>query len=216
MWSNMQARSGAAAVLFSALAAAAIAMQGCAAHPVDAPAAAQLARVAQSTPAAQAGAAAAKHPLELIGKVKGSRWHVPWYTRDPKHPNGPPIPVLIAEAATGEIARRNGSPEIVMRKVHARIFQKGVHAADLDAGKVRANQQEKRVFASGGCKVVSVLNPADTVVTADRITWDAANAQFVAEGHAHVVRTPRDGGLPISQEGGRIIYDLAHNTVTVL
>ena len=62
----------------------------------------------------------AKHPLELLGAVKGRGWHLPWYERDPKNPKGPPIPMLIADAASGEIARRNGEPEIVMRRVHAR------------------------------------------------------------------------------------------------
>ena len=62
---------------------------------------------------------------------------------------------------------------------------------------------------------MSLLNPADTVLTADRITWDAKNTKFVAEGHARVERRPRNGGVPVTQEGGTIVYDMEHNTVTV-
>lgn len=159
---------------------------------------------------------AAGHPLDNVGKVNGRGWYLPWYKRDPRRPNGPPIPVLIAEAETGEITRRNGTPEVVMRDVHARLFQKGVHAANVVAGKVRANQQEARVYASGGCTVTSLLNPADTVLTADRITWDTNGAIFSAEGHATVMRRPRDGGVPITHEGGKIVYDLERNTFTIL
>jgi hypothetical protein len=156
-----------------------------------------------------------KHPLELVGKVQGSGWYLPWYKRDPRNPNGKRIPVLIAQAKTGEIVRRNNEPEIVMYTVHAKLFQKGVHAADLDAGKIRANQRDERIFGSGGCKVVSLLNPADTVLTADKITWDARKSLFTADGNAHIVRQPKNGGVPVSQEGGRIVFDLVHNTFTV-
>jgi hypothetical protein len=176
------------------------------------------ARTSAAAPAKPAAAkpAKSKHPLELVGKVNGSGWHLPWYIRDPKNPNGPPIPVLVADAETGEITKRNNNPEIVMHQVKARLYQKGVHAANIDAAKIRANQRDKKVFASGGCTVNSLVNPADTVLTADRITWDSSNTQFVAEGHAHVERRPANGGLPIVQEGGTIVYDLERNLVTVL
>ena len=156
-----------------------------------------------------------KHPLELVSKVQGSGWYLPWYKRDPKNPNGKGIPVLIAQAKTGEIVRRNNSPEILMFTVHAKLFQKGIHAADLDAGKIRANQRDERIFGSGGCKVVSLLNPADTVLTADRIVWDAKKSLFTADGNAHIVRQPKNGGVPVSQEGNTIVFDLVHNTFTV-
>ncbi len=166
--------------------------------------------------AADRPVAISKHPLDSIGKVNGRGWHLPWYRRDPMHPNGPPIPVLIAEAQTGEMTRRNGNPEIVMRNVQARLYQKGIYAADVHAAKIRANQQDSKVYASGGCRVNSILNPADTVLTADRITWETQNTRFVAEGNARVERRPRNGDVPITQEGGKIVYDLEHNTVSVL
>ena len=159
---------------------------------------------------------AATHPLELVGKVNGRGWYLPWYTRDPKNPNGPPIHVLSAEAVSGEITNREGKPVVVLHRVNAKLYQKGVHAANVRAGKVRASQIDNMVFGTGGCRVVSLLNPADTVLTADRITWDTRNTLFIAEGHAHVERTPRNGGLPIVQEGGKIVYDLEHNTISVL
>ncbi len=160
--------------------------------------------------------AAQKHTLDLVGKLNGRGWYLPWYKRDPKHPNGPPMPVLLAEAETGEIVKRSDNPAVVMHHVHAKLFQKGVHAANIVANKVRADEQAEKVFAIGNCKVTSLLNPSDTVLTADRITWDTANSRLVAEGHAHVERKPRNGGVPMSQDGGRIVFDLEHNTVTIL
>ena len=160
--------------------------------------------------------AAQKHPLDLVGKVNGRGWYLPWYKRDPKRMDGPLIPVLLAEAETGEITRHTDNPEIVMHHVQAKLFQKGIHAANIRAGTVRADQQAEKVFATGGCRVVSLVNPADTVLTADKITWESANSRFVAEGHARVARRPRNGGAAITQEGGKIVYDLEHNTVTIL
>jgi lipopolysaccharide assembly outer membrane protein LptD (OstA) len=156
-----------------------------------------------------------KHPLDLVGKVNGRGWYLPWYKRDPKKPNGPPIPVILAEAETGEITRRSDNPEIVMHVVRAKLFQKGVHAANIQAATVHADQQAEKIVATGRCRVVSLTNPADTVLTADKITWDTRNTNVIAEGHARVAKRPRDGGVPITQEGGKIVYDLEHNTVTV-
>ena len=191
------------------LAGVSLALSGCGGR--TAPVAAPAPPAAQSTERA-----APTRPLDLIGKVNGRGWYLPWYTRDPKRPNGPPIPVLIAEAETGEITKHNDNPEIVMRRVHARLFQKGLHTANVDAAKIRSNQEEQVIYGSGGCTIKSLLNPADTVLTADRITWDTGNTRFIAEGHAHVVRKPQDGGLPISQEGGKFVYDMEKNTVTIL
>jgi len=199
-----------AAFLITLLVGIAPLLTGCASRTPRAPA------KAAPPPTGEVKAPPAKHPLDLVGKVNGRGWYLPWYTRDPKKPNGPPIPVLIAEAETGEITKHNDNPEIVMRHVHARIYQKGVHSANVEAAKIRANQLERTVFASGGCTVTSLLNPTDTVLTADRITWDTENTRFVAEGHAHVERRPRDGGTPITQSGGKIVYDTEKNTVTVL
>jgi hypothetical protein len=137
---------------------------------------------------------------EQIAKVEGSGWYLPWYKRDPKHPDGPPIPVLIANAATGEITNHNSNPEIVMHHVQA--------------VRITANQEDQVIVGKGGCTVTSLLNPADTVLTADTITWDSGNTKFVAEGHAHVVRRPRNG-VPITQEGGKITYDLEKNTIDI-
>src|SRR5689334_12779162 len=103
----------------------------------------------------------------MIGKVSGKGWYLPYYIQDPKRPNGPPMPVFIAEAKTGEILRKAGNPEIVMHEVQARLFQQGRYAADVRAARIRANQQDRQVYATGGCTVRSLINPADTVLTAD-------------------------------------------------
>lgn len=154
------------------------------------------------------------NPAQVIGKVKGSGWYLPWYARDPKHPNGPPIPVLIANADTGEITNHNDNPVIVLHRVHAKLYQKGQHAANVVAAQVTANQQDQVIVGKGGCTVTSLLNPADTVLTADTITWDSDNTKFIAQGHARVVRRPLHG-VPMTHEGGKIIYDLEKNTIDV-
>ncbi|HLJ54637.1 MAG TPA: hypothetical protein VKT77_06315 [Chthonomonadaceae bacterium] len=153
--------------------------------------------------------------LDQIGKIDGSGWYLPWYVRDPKNPEGPPVPVLLADAQTGEILKRVGGPEVVLHGVNAKLFQKGVHAANVVAATVRADQQADKVYATGGCRVTSLVNPKDTVLTSDRMTWDIAASRIVAQGHAHVERRPKDAGLPFTQDGGTIVYDLEHNTVTV-
>ena len=102
-----------------------------------------------------AAAPPAKRPLDLVGRVDGRGWYLPWYKRDPKKRDGPPIPVLIAEAETGEITKHAGSPEIVMHTVQARLYQKGIHAANVQAGTVRADQQNEKVFEpadAGSCR----------------------------------------------------------------
>jgi hypothetical protein len=156
--------------------------------------------------------------MRLPGKIKGQGWHIPWYMRDPKHPNGPPVPVLIADADTGEIVNHNGNPAIVMWKVRARLFREGAYAADVVAAKITANQRDQILVGTGGCKVTSPLENAETVVTADKITWNTKASKIVAVGHAHVVRRPRNSSRdnpPITQEGGKITYDLARGEVSV-
>src|SRR5258707_1324898 len=74
---------------------------------------ARSAKVAKAGKASKSAKPSYKHPLELVSKVQGSGWYLPWYKRDPKNPNGKRIPVLIAEAKNGEIVRRNNQPEIV-------------------------------------------------------------------------------------------------------
>ena len=152
--------------------------------------------------------------MQQIGKVEGSGWYIPWYKRNPQNPNGPPIPVLIANAETGEIINHKNNPEIVMHRVRARLYQNGQHAANVVAAHVTANQQSQGIVGRGGCTVTSLLNPADTVLTADKITWDAGNTKFIAQGHAHVIRRPLHG-VPITQEGGKITYNLEKNTIDI-
>lgn len=155
-----------------------------------------------------------KHPIEAIGKVTGKGWYLPWYRRDPNRPKGPMIPVLIANAERGEITNRDGNPDIIMRTVHARLYQKGRHSADVDAGTVEANQNDNHVVGSDGCRIHSLINPSDTVLTADRIEWDVDSSLFTATGHAHVERRPRNG-VPIIQEGGTIVYSAERDTVEI-
>ena len=147
-----------------------------------------------------------KNGLELPGRVSGKGWHIPWRMRDPKNPNGPPIPVLIADARSGVLTNDEENPTVLLRDVRARLYRNGKHTADIAAPEVTANQKERRIVGRGGVTFVSITNPPDTVVTADQITWDTKQSKVVAEGHARVTRRHKDGQTDTTT-GSRITFD---------
>jgi len=140
----------------------------------------------------------------LTGEVKGTNWHIPWTIRNSK---GQTVPALIADARRGEMNNLDDGYAMRLHGVTAQLFQEGVHAADIVAGQVDANSEDKLIVGTGGVQVTSLTNPPDTVVTAEKITWDPHTFKMVAVGHAKVIQTPRNGGVPISQTGGRIMFD---------
>jgi hypothetical protein len=147
-----------------------------------------------------------KRELELPGQVSGKGWHIPWRMRDPKHPNGPPIPVLIADAKSGVLTNDEENPTVLLRDVRARLFRNGKHTADIAAPEVTADQKERLVIGRGGVTFVSLTNPPDTVVTADKITWDTRQSKVFAEGNARVTRRHKDGQTDTTI-GNRITFD---------
>ena len=150
---------------------------------------------------------------ELPGELTGKGWHIPWYTRDPKNPNGPLIPVLIADAKRGEIVN-TANATLLLRDVHAKMFHNGIQSADIQAPQVTANQGEGMFVGTGGVTVRSLTDPPDTVITGDRITWKMKTRQLVAEGHAHI--TNRSAGGKVSTlDGNRITFDTALKTSSI-
>src|SRR5258705_8336032 len=79
----------------------------------------------------------------LPGKIQGMGWHIPWYARDPKNPKGPTIPVLIADAVSGEITNQNDNPTIAMHQMRAKLFRDGQYIADVEADQVTADQRNR-------------------------------------------------------------------------
>jgi|SRR5579871_1575119 len=159
---------------------------------------------ASATSAAQA---AQEAQADLPGKITGTGFHIPITKRDPKNPNGPPIPVLTADAQSGDIQNQGASPGIFLRGVRARIFREGKPAADLMAPQMTYDRSHKTVIATGGVRMASLPAPAQTTVTADQMTWDTATSQIVAVGHAFA--TTHQKGNDIQQSGGRITIDMA-------
>ncbi len=167
--------------------------------------------------AAKAGAAADAR-LALPGQVSGTGWHIPWRVRDPKHPDGPPIPVLIADASTGTVTNENDNPTVVLQAARAQLFREGVHAADIEAARISADQRHRVVKGAGGCTVRSAGAPPDdpsayTVLTADTVSWDTRTNKIVAVGNAHV--SGRRHRTDFTHSGGCITFDMARDEVEV-
>lgn len=73
-----------------------------------------------------------------------------------------------------------------MTQVHARLYQKGVPAATLDAPRARGSQNSATknlvVTATGGVVIVSLTEPG-TRLTSDTAVWYASLNRIVATGH---------------------------------
>ncbi len=141
------------------------------------------------------------------GAITGKGWKIRWRKRDPNHPAGSPIPVLYAESNTGSMADEDDNVVIQLNDVHARLFQDGRQSAIIYADQMDADQHDKVIIGTGRVKVKSITSPPDTVVTADKITWDTDSHKIVAEGNARVVRHPKIGAA-FTHEGGTITFDL--------
>ena len=148
----------------------------------------------------------------MTGEVSGTNWHIPWTIRDAK---GRIVPVMTADARVGEMNNLESSYTMRLHGVQAKLFQEGVHAADVVAAQVDTNSDDHVIIGTGGVRVTSLTNPPDTVVTADKITWDPRSFKMTAVGHALVTQRPRNGGLPITQSGGRITFDTKFKKIKV-
>ena len=69
----------------------------------------------------------------------------------------------------------------------------------------------------GGCTVHSLTDPPNTVVTADKITWNSRVSEVVATGNAHVTRRPLQGAPTdppdIVLDADRIAWDIKQNKI---
>ena len=162
-------------------------------------------RTASSSQSGQTpGSVEADAEQNMTGEISGTNWHIPWTIHDAK---GRTVPVLVADARQGEMNNLESSYTMRLKGVQAQLFQEGVHAADITAAQVDANSDDHLIVGTGGVRVTSLTSPPDTVVTADKITWDPRSFKMTAVGHALVTQRPRNGGVPITQSGGRITFD---------
>ncbi len=155
--------------------------------------------------------AEADQDQNLTGEISGTNWHIPWSIRDAK---GRAVPALIADAREGEMNNLGDSSTMRLHGVRAKLFQEGVHAADIVAAQVDASSDDHLIVGTGGVRVTSLTSPPDTVVTADKITWDPRSFKMVAVGHAVVTQRPPHG-VPITQTGGRITFDTKFRKIEV-
>jgi hypothetical protein len=143
---------------------------------------------------------------ELPGHLTGKKWHIPWYTRDPKNPSGRMIPVLIADAEEGEIVNTS-SATLLLSEVHAQMFHNGDKSATIDAPHVTTNQSDWIFVGTGGVTVRSLTDPPDTVIYGDKVTWNMKTKILVAEGHARITQTAN--GKVNTVFTNRITFDTA-------
>ena len=148
----------------------------------------------------------------LEGEITGTNWHIPWTVRNDE---GKAVPALVADAREGRMRSFEDSYVMQLNGVRAKLFQDGVHAADIEAGQIDANSDDHLLVGTGGVRVVSLTDPPDTVVTADKIVWDPHSHLMTALGHARVAQRPKDGGTPITQTGAKIKFDMVLKKIEV-
>lgn len=143
---------------------------------------------------------------ELPGQIKGTGWRMRWNTRDPHNINGPTLPVLDAVAQAGHMTDRDDNVYAVLDDVRAQLFREGKPAADITAPRITANRRDRIMIGIGGVRVNSLTDPPDTVITADKITWDTRTGKIVAVGNAQVTQN-QENGIVNTHRGGRITFD---------
>jgi hypothetical protein len=155
----------------------------------------------------------ADRQANLPGAITGSGWHIQWRERNPKRPEKP-LRVLEAVAQTGELADQDDTNTMRLREVRARLYRNGQAAADIQAPQLTANQRDRILVGTGGVTLTSLADPPDTVVTADKITWDTHTGKIAGVGNAHVLQRLPDGTIN-EHQGYRVTYNNAEKTFDV-
>ena len=156
-----------------------------------------------------------KEPAPIPGRIDGRTWHIAWRSRNTAKAGSKALPVLTADAETGDFTSETDPPAIGLNTVQAQIFQDGRHVADLQATHIDANRGEETVYGSGGVTIYSLVNPPDTTITADTVQWATDKSHLIAEGHARISRPAKNGRQAFAQSGNRIIYDMKQGNFDV-
>ena len=112
-------------------------------------------------------AAEKKEPAPIPARIDGKVWHITWNSRNTAKTGAKSLPVLTADAQTGEFTSDTDPPAIGLNTVQAQIYQDGRHIANLTAARIDANRGDETIHGSGGVTIYSLVNPPDTTITAD-------------------------------------------------
>ena len=156
-----------------------------------------------------------KQPAPIPARIDGKGWHIAWRSRNLAKSGAKSLPVLIADAETGEFTSDTDPPAMGLNTVQAQIFQDGSHVADISAARIDANRDEETIYGSGGVIIHSLTNPPDTTITADAMQWDKDSSRLIATGNAKLKRPARGKRPAFSQSGNRIIYDMKQGNFDV-
>ena len=156
-----------------------------------------------------------KEPTPIPARIDGKGWHIAWNSRDTAQAKARAVPVLVANAETGEFTSDTDPPALGLNTVQAQIFQDGKHVADIVAARIDANRGEQTVYGSGGVAIHSLVNPPDTTITADSMQWNATTSRLIAEGNAKLSRPARDKQQAFAQSGNRIVYNMKQGNFDV-
>ena len=160
-------------------------------------------------------AAEKKEPAPIPARIDGKIWHIQWKSRDKTKIGANSLPVLTADAETGEFTTDTDPPAIGLNTVQAQIFQGGRHVANVTAARIDANRSDETIYGSGGVTIYSLVNPPDTTITADSMQWETDGSRLIAEGGAKLTRPARGKQQAFSQSGNRIIYDMKQGNFDV-
>ena len=160
-------------------------------------------------------AAEKREPAPIPARIDGKIWHIQWKARDTTKANAKALPVLTADAETGEFTSDTDPPAIGLNTVQAQIFQDGKHVANVTAARIDANRSDETIYGSGGVTIYSLVNPSNTTITADTMQWETDGSRLIAEGGAKLTRPARGKQQAFSQSGNRIIYDMKQGNFNV-
>jgi hypothetical protein len=191
--------------------------------PVNTKRSAELAAAAKAEQAEQAKA-------NVPGGITGTGWHIPWRAKDPKHPNGPPVIVLIADARNGAMDSQDDDVYVRLWHVHAQLFRDRKPSATVDAAEMTTDQHSKVVIGTGGVTIHSLPGaakpphpqdakgenwlPPNTTITADKMTWDTQTSKLIAIGHAHATQLAPGSHIPTETSGERLKFDMETGDLT--
>lgn len=153
-----------------------------------------------------------KRGADLPGSVTGKGLHVVWYDR--QSASGPLVTSMVADARAGSLTRSAGGGDSRLSDARAVLYRHGRPEATIQAPVLFADERSPTVTGTGGVTVVSIADPRDTTLHADRVVWDRRTGILTATGHAVVIRRV-PGKPPQTAAGAVIVYNISSRHISV-